>query len=94
MRLARTLMSELGISRVMDITRMDRLGLPVFASVRPRGARLRVHAGKGIRPEEAEVGALMEAVEFAVAESIDTSCELVPAPNAVRFGIRDLANIL
>jgi len=25
---------------------------------------------------------------------IDTSCGLGPAPNAVRFGIRDLANIL
>jgi len=62
------LMPALGISRVSDITRMDRLGLPVYASIRPWGRALCVHAGKGVRPAEAEVGALMEAVEFAAAE--------------------------
>jgi ribosomal protein S12 methylthiotransferase accessory factor len=66
---ARRLMPALGISRVSDITRMDRLGLPVFASIRPLGRALCVHAGKGVRAEEAEVGALMEALEFASAEA-------------------------
>lgn len=65
---ATRLMPALGISRVTDITRMDRLGLPVFASVRPRGRALCVHAGKGVRALEAQVGALMEAVEYAAAE--------------------------
>jgi ribosomal protein S12 methylthiotransferase accessory factor len=62
------LMRSLGISRVTDITRMDRLGLPVCASVRPRSAGLRVHAGKGLTDEEARASALMEAVEHAAAE--------------------------
>ena len=66
---ARRLMPALGISRVSDITRMDRLGLPVWASIRPLGQALCVHAGKGVRAEEAEVGALMEALEFASAEA-------------------------
>lgn len=65
---ATALMAGLGISRVTDITRMDRLGLPVYASIRPRGRALHVHAGKGLVPLDAQVGALMEAVEFAVAE--------------------------
>jgi ribosomal protein S12 methylthiotransferase accessory factor len=65
---AQAWMPPLGISRVTDITRMDRLGLPVCASVRPRGRTLRVHAGKGVHPIDARVGALMEAVEYAVAE--------------------------
>lgn len=60
--------ARLGITRVTDITRMDRLGLPVFASIRPRGQTLRVHAGKGLTHQDAEVGAWMEAVEYAVAE--------------------------
>lgn len=47
---------------------MDRLGLPVFASVRPRGLTLRVHAGKGWFAIDARVGALMEAIEYAAAE--------------------------
>ena len=62
------LMRSLGISRVTDLTRMDRLGLPVFASIRPRGRALCVHAGKGVHAVEARVGALMEAIEYAAAE--------------------------
>lgn len=68
LRAASGLMAVLGISRVTDITRLDRLGLPVYASVRPRGRTLRVHAGKGVVPADARIGALMEALEFAVAE--------------------------
>jgi ribosomal protein S12 methylthiotransferase accessory factor len=67
--LASPLMPCLGISRVTDITALDRLGLPVHASVRPRGQLLSVHAGKGLRAVESRTGALMEAVEFALAEA-------------------------
>ena len=62
------LMPRFGISRVTDVTRLDKLGLPVHASVRPRGQGLRVHAGKGLREVESRVGALMEALEFAAAD--------------------------
>jgi ribosomal protein S12 methylthiotransferase accessory factor len=63
-------MDRLGITRVTDITRLDRIGIPVYASIRP-GARkgsLCVNAGKGFTPEEARAGAMMEAIEFAMAE--------------------------
>jgi ribosomal protein S12 methylthiotransferase accessory factor len=66
--IAEGLMPSFGISRVTDITRMDRLGLPVCASVRPRSQALRVHAGKGLRASDARAGALMEAIEHAAAE--------------------------
>lgn len=65
---ATRLMGRFGISRVTDITRLDKLGLPVHASVRPRGQGLRVHAGKGLREAESRAGALMEALEFAAAD--------------------------
>lgn len=65
---AARLMGRFGISRVTDITRLDKLGLPVHASVRPRGQGLRVHAGKGLREAESRAGALMEALEFAAAD--------------------------
>lgn len=65
---AARLMGRFGISRVTDITRLDKLGLPVHASVRPRGQGLRVHAGKGLRQAESRIGALMEALEFAAAD--------------------------
>lgn len=76
--LGQRLMPALGISRVTDITRMDRLGLPVFASVRPRGRALCVHAGKGVQAIEAQVGALMEAVEYAAAEPQRSDGEIHP----------------
>ena len=67
---ARERARALGITRVTDITRLDRVGIPVYASVRPSAAvgSLCVNAGKGLLPIEAEVGAYMEAIEFALAE--------------------------
>ena len=67
---ARRRARELGVTRVTDITRLDRVGLPVFASIRPGAVEgsLCVNAGKGLRAVEAEVGATMEAIEFALAE--------------------------
>lgn len=66
--IARQIAPSLGISRVTDITRLDRLGIPVFTSVRPDSHTICVHAGKGLQPIEACVGAYMEAIEFAMAE--------------------------
>lgn len=67
---ARALAPTLGITRVTDITRLDRVGVPVFVSIRPDAERhsVCVSAGKGLRPEEAEAGAYMEAIELSWAE--------------------------
>lgn len=67
---ARAVARQLGISRVTEITRLDCVGVPVFASIRPNAqpGSLCVNAGKGISPAEAKVGAYMEAVEYAFAE--------------------------
>jgi ribosomal protein S12 methylthiotransferase accessory factor len=67
---AQLIAGRLGITRVSDITRLDRVGVPVFAGIRPSAVRgsLCVSAGKGLRPIEAQVGAYMEAIEFAFAE--------------------------
>jgi ribosomal protein S12 methylthiotransferase accessory factor len=67
---AQAVARQLGISRVTDITQLDCVGIPVFASIRPDAlpGSLCVNAGKGISPAEAKVGAYMEAVEYAFAE--------------------------
>lgn len=67
---ARAVARQLGISRVTDITRLDCIGVPVFASIRPQAlpGSLCVNAGKGVTVAEARVGAYMEAVEYAFAE--------------------------
>lgn len=67
---ARAVVQQLGISRVTEITRLDCVGVPVFASIRPNAlpGSLCVNAGKGISVAEAKVGAYMEAIEYAFAE--------------------------
>lgn len=57
-----------GISEVRDITGLDILGVPVYASVRPQARGDVVTFGKGLRHVDAEVGAYMEALEFFFAE--------------------------
>ncbi|WP_292518467.1 YcaO-related McrA-glycine thioamidation protein [Methanoculleus sp.] len=64
------LMAGIGVVEITDLTPLDRLGIPVFAAVRPGAARggVRVHAGKGKDPIHARVSAMMEAVERYCAE--------------------------
>jgi len=64
----RHLMRRFGITQVLDITALDRLGMPVSVSLRPHGQAARIHAGKGVAAADAQAGALMEAIECAVAE--------------------------
>lgn len=54
----------LGLTRVADITGLDRIGIPVFTAVVPcSDDGLSVYNGKGARPIDARVGAIMEAIE-------------------------------
>jgi ribosomal protein S12 methylthiotransferase accessory factor len=56
--------AALGVTRLSNITGLDRLGLPVYAAVAPRSDdSISVYNGKGVRPEDAKAGALMEAIE-------------------------------
>lgn len=64
------LMGEIGVTEIVDVTPLDRIGIPVFAAIRPGAARgaTRVHAGKGKEPIHARVSAMMEALERYCAE--------------------------
>ncbi|HOZ42597.1 MAG TPA: YcaO-related McrA-glycine thioamidation protein [Methanoculleus sp.] len=64
------LMAEIGVTEIVDVTPLDRIGIPVFTAVRPGAARgaARVHAGKGKEPIHARVSAMMEALERYCAE--------------------------
>ncbi|MEA1908221.1 MAG: YcaO-related McrA-glycine thioamidation protein [Euryarchaeota archaeon] len=62
-----------GITRVADITNLDRIGIPVFSSIRPtaEGGAISVYNGKGATPAEAKVSAMMEGIERYSAEVHD-----------------------
>jgi putative methanogenesis marker protein 1 len=59
-----------GITRVADITGLDRIGIPVFSSIRPtaHAGAVSVYNGKGATPAEARVSAMMEGIERFSAE--------------------------
>ena len=59
-----------GVTRLADITGLDRIGFPVWQAVRPAGRALSVHQGKGATPLDAQIGALCEAVESDCAERV------------------------
>ncbi|MBE0516763.1 MAG: YcaO-related McrA-glycine thioamidation protein [Methanophagales archaeon] len=63
-------MPAAGVTRVADITGLDRIGIPVFSSIRPtaEGGAVSVYNGKGTTAAEARVSAMMEAVERYSAE--------------------------
>jgi len=59
-----------GITRVADITKLDRLNIPVFSCIRPSAAdgAISVYNGKGATPIAARVSAIMEGLERCSAE--------------------------
>ncbi|HIJ06951.1 MAG: Methanogenesis marker protein 1 [Methanomicrobiales archaeon 53_19] len=64
------LLPQAGITRVADITGLDRLGIPVFSCIRPtaEGGAISVYNGKGATPVAARVSAIMEGIERCSAE--------------------------
>jgi ribosomal protein S12 methylthiotransferase accessory factor len=61
---------QMGITRVANVTGLDRVGLPVVMVCRPNSRSLAVAQGKGIDLPAAKASGLMEAVETFHAESI------------------------
>lgn len=62
------LRASYGITRVADITRLDRVGIPTFCAIVPNSpALISVYAGKGTTNAAARISAVFEAVERQVA---------------------------
>ena len=57
-----------GITRIARQTGLDVIGIPCFAAIRPNAKTLATSQGKGIDDDAAIASAVMEAIEFAVAE--------------------------
>jgi ribosomal protein S12 methylthiotransferase accessory factor len=61
---------QMGITRIANVTGLDRVGVPVVMVCRPNSRSLAVSQGKGIDLAAAKASGLMEAVEMFHAESI------------------------
>ena len=62
-----------GITRITEITHLDRIGLPVFSAIRPtsQDGAISIYGGKGISVEHAKASAIMEGFERYSAEKQD-----------------------
>lgn len=63
-------MAEMGITRVANVTGLDRISVPVVMVVRPNSRSVAVSQGKGLDLEAAKASGLMESVESWHAERI------------------------
>lgn len=59
-----------GVTRVTEITHLDRIGIPVYSAIRPSAAEgaVSIYAGKGATKDQAKASAMMEAFERYSAE--------------------------
>jgi len=71
MEMLANVIPKVPITRISDLTPLDKLGLPTFSAITPFAKDLTIHMGKGVTKEGAKIGAIMEAVERVSAESVD-----------------------
>ena len=67
----------MGITRVANVTGLDKVGVPVVMVCRPNSRSVSVFQGKGVNLEAAKASGLMEAVETFHAENIDRPLKFV-----------------
>lgn len=72
------ILGVIGVTRVARITDLDRVGIPVYSTIRPSAARgaVSVYSGKGINDVHARISAIMEGVERCLAEPPSISNDL------------------
>jgi ribosomal protein S12 methylthiotransferase accessory factor len=72
----RRVMPLMGITRLANVTGLDRVGLPVWLATRPNSRGLSVSQGKGVTHEAAKASAMMESIEGWHAERIEQPLRL------------------
>jgi len=78
--------SAAGITRVAEVTGLDRIGIPVALAVRPNARSLSVSQGKGVLKDGAFIAAVMEALELAAAERLPDSIKWANLADMTRSG--------
>jgi YcaO-like protein with predicted kinase domain len=79
-------LARLGITRVANITGLDRIGLPVFTAYRPASRNLAASQGKGLTEDLARVSAIMESAELWHAERPTSRFRFASAEGMRRAG--------
>lgn len=70
------LLSRFGITRIANVTGLDRIGIPVVMVVRPNSRSVAVSQGKGLDLDSAKASGVMEAIETWHAERMTHALKL------------------
>ncbi|MBW4707378.1 YcaO-like family protein [Roseobacter sp. YSTF-M11] len=82
---------KFGITRVANVTGLDRIFLPVVMAIRPNARSIAISQGKGTTLAHAKASALMEAIEIWHAEHVDREVYFASADDlAVKYRFVDL----
>ncbi|MDJ0945099.1 MAG: YcaO-like family protein [Kiloniellales bacterium] len=84
----------MGITRVANVTGLDRIGVPVVMVVRPNARSVSVSQGKGLSLAAAKASGVMEAIELHHAERVDNPVVFAsPRDLAARRRVIDLETL-
>lgn len=74
-----------GITRIADITDLDRIGMPVFTAIRPTAedGAISIYGGKGISKDHAKASAMMEGFERYSAEKQENDETIIATLNEI-----------
>ncbi|WP_458455281.1 YcaO-related McrA-glycine thioamidation protein [Methanobrevibacter sp.] len=74
-----------GITRIADITDLDRIGLPIYTAIRPTAEEgaVSIYGGKGISKDHAKASAMMEGFERYSAEKQDSDETIIATVNEI-----------
>ena len=78
-------LKTVGITRVADITDLDRIGMPVFTAIRPTAedGAISIYGGKAISKDHAKASAMMEGFERYSAEKQESDDTIFATPNEI-----------
>ncbi|MFN3901148.1 MAG: YcaO-like family protein [Alishewanella aestuarii] len=83
-----------GVSRLANLTHLDKLGLPVWCAIRPLARSFVTSLGKGLLMEQARLSALMESIEIWQAERLQIpECWQRPEQLAAQSNIANLSGL-
>lgn len=71
-------LDKIGVTRIADITDLDRVGIPVLSAIRPSAASgaISIYSGKGYDEMQARISAIMESIERCCAEQPEMCADL------------------
>ena len=75
-------LAGMGITRIANVTGLDRIGVPVVMVCRPNARSLAVSQGKGLTLDAAKASGVMEAIELYHAEHIELPLKLAQRPRS------------